>query len=115
MSYLLKVDSKEYSKYKNKKKKEKSQYSLKFRVNCWVVLLSEKKKFDELMNNINRDDLIRDKTDVTAYKIIFEEKTNWMLFLNNCKHHEIYASDLLNYLLKKYNKEGALFEHTIKV
>ena len=111
MTYLAKIDNKDFNKWK----KNNGKFNGRLQWQLWIDYLSDKTNFDEFLSTVTEDEMERTKDDQMIYKITYLNKKSWSLFLKNCRHHSMYGNDMVNILVKRFNKKGYCIETNIKV
>tara|TARA_B110000879_G_scaffold128869_1_gene169554 strand:- start:1490 stop:1858 length:369 start_codon:yes stop_codon:yes gene_type:complete len=110
-NYMSKIDKYSFSEWKEKKGK----YNGRLMFQLWVDYLSVEKNFNDFNCKITEDEKIRTKDDITQYKIVDLDSKNWNKFMLLCRNNNMYANDLINILVKKFNNKGYCIETTLKV
>ncbi len=107
MNYLSKINSKEFKKFRD----SKGDFSIKFRINSWINLLSSKKEFDRFFNIEEDASGFRKVSleDVSVFRVEELDRDKWGLFLANCKKSKMSGNYAINLLIEEYNKRGDLF------
>ena len=110
-NYMSKIDKYSFSEWKEKKGK----YNGRLMFQLWIDYLSVEKNFNNFNSKITEDEKIRTKDDITQYKIVDLDSKNWSKFMFLCRKNNMYANDLINILVKKFNNKGYCIETKLKV
>lgn len=111
VDYMAKIDEKDFAEWREKD----GVFNGRILFQQWVNHLSDKDNFKEFYENIDPKYFERTKDDFTQYKIRNLDKKNWKQFIKNCREVGLFANDLVNVLIKKYNKEGYCVIRTVKI
>jgi len=110
-NYMSKIDKINFLEWKEKKGK----YNGRLMFQLWVDYLCIEKNFKDFYSKITENERLRTKDDITQYKIVDLDSENWNNFMLLCRKNKIYANDLINILVKKFNNQGYCIETKLKV
>jgi len=112
MLYLSKIEKKNYNQFK----KNKGDFSIKFRMNAWINHLNNEFIFKDVFSEYIDEDGYKkmELNNHVAYKLEVDDQA-WSGFQKNCESVGISANLALNKLVEKFNNEGSLFEVKVLV
>jgi hypothetical protein len=109
--YMAKIDTVDFNKWKE----AKSEFNGRLMFQLWIDHLSIPKNFNAFLRKVEDDERERSEGALTKSKLTKLNKENWKNFLALCIKNEMCGNDMINILVKHFNKHGYCVETKIKV
>lgn len=109
--YMARIDSGEFAKWKE----NNGEFNGRLMFQLWINHLSDEGNFYDFHKTIKEDERCRTQDDVVMHKIREIDRENWNSFMELCRVNGMFANDMINVLIKRFNSQGWCIETEIKV
>lgn len=109
--YMAKIDREEFVKWKE----NNGRFNGRLMFQIWVEYLSKKENFNKFLNSVKEEEKERTLENLHRYKLTDLNYKNWNLFMNLCRDNDVFANDIVNILIRRFNNQGWCVETEMKV